>query len=953
MATKGRGGDSMLVHMTPGEVQALQALAERHGGTLTINPETGQPEANFLKKLLPAIAGAALNFFAPGVGTAVGGMFGLGAAAGTGIAVGGISALATGSLSRGLMAGMGAYGGASLAGSLANAGTGALSSEAGNAALAAEGLTGDAALTSAADDVAQRAIGERLASATPYDKMSAGFKAVTDSPAAFGNFAKNNMQSGLAAISPMMADEGVQTTTPKQDTGNIRRFSFDRFGQTYTPQGVFPAAGYKGMAQGGIVALANGGTPLHSAETMAAAIARDPNLVGVAPRPAAQNAFTQYTPQVINDYIAQNNLSGNALDAAIKQFNVDPSAVAAAQNMQNTIANVYQNVLGRDVDPSGLAYWTDRLTKGGASGQDMYNEFLQGAVANKELLRTGISLDDAVKPFAGYSSADKRNIADEWVRNTLGREVTDADRQADWYKRATSAETMGSYTAAQDIFSQFQDYARQNAGASTAQRMADARQTLASKGLTEADVFRQTGKTLQDLVGSAKTDLDLFRASQLVAPDAPFDFNTLQAARSLESGIGALPGGVSGGGNTVVNPNGTITTSPNIPGRPEGGFTGMGQVRDAYTQGGGSLGYVNPAPKTMEEFEQRFNRQTGDSLAAYNYLMGKGANPATQQRVGEIARPYSEAIVGIPAAEGRPNQKFIYQDGRYVENPNYVPITYDSKGNRNVGMTSAEVLRGFQALPDQTDDKAIFDWVGENQISIAQLAAAMGISVGEAQRRMEAARKKTGATTATSVSDSGYGGDSADVGGGPAGGGVGGAGGPGSTSAADPSDFGGMAMGGQVKRMALGGLGSLAKGGVAELPDGAFVVPARITSELGNGSTNAGAQKLFAMEQRLLGKNAQPVNLGRYSGGGNLVRGKGDGVSDSVPATIGGRQPALIADGESVVSEKAVEKLGNGSTEAGARKLYAMMDRVQKARGKTTGKNRVAANTRADKYLPA
>ena len=155
------------------------------------------------------------------------------------------------------------------------------------------------------------------------------------------------------------------------------------------------------------------------------------------------------------------------------------------------------------------------------------------------------------------------------------------------------------------------------------------------------------------------------------------------------------------------------------------------------------------------------------------------------------------------------------------------------------------------------------------------------------------------------------------------------------------------------RRMALGGLGSLAKGGVAELPDGAFVVPARITSELGNGSTNAGAQKLFAMEQRLLGKNAQPVNLGRYSGGGNLVRGKGDGVSDSVPATIGGRQPALIADGESIVSEKAVKKLGNGSTEAGARKLYAMMDRVQKARGKTTGKNRVAANTRADKYLPA
>jgi hypothetical protein len=155
------------------------------------------------------------------------------------------------------------------------------------------------------------------------------------------------------------------------------------------------------------------------------------------------------------------------------------------------------------------------------------------------------------------------------------------------------------------------------------------------------------------------------------------------------------------------------------------------------------------------------------------------------------------------------------------------------------------------------------------------------------------------------------------------------------------------------KRMALGGLGALAKGGVAELPPDAFVIPARITSEVGNGSTNAGAQKFFAMEQRLLGKNARPVNLGRYSGGGNLVRGAGDGVSDSVPATIGGRQPARIADGETIISPEAVKKLGNGSTEAGARKLYAMMDRVQKARGKTTGKNRVAANSRADKHLPA
>ena len=94
-------------------------------------------------------------------------------------------------------------------------------------------------------------------------------------------------------------------------------------------------------------------------------------------------------------------------------------------------------------------------------------------------------------------------------------------------------------------------------------------------------------------------------------------------------------------------------------------------------------------------------------------------------------------------------------------------------------------------------------------------------------------------------------------------------------------------------------------------------------------------------------------NLGGYSDGGRLLRGPGDGVSDSIPAVIGKKQPARLADGEFVVPARIVSELGNGSTEAGARKLYAMMDRIQKARKKTVGKNKVAHNSRSDKYLPA
>jgi len=115
MASKGRNGDSMLIHMTPHEVAGLQALAMKHGGSLTINPDTGLPEANFLKSLLPMIAGLALAPLTAGTSLAFLGATPLASA----MTVGGITGLATGSLKKGLMAGLGAYGGASLGGAVA------------------------------------------------------------------------------------------------------------------------------------------------------------------------------------------------------------------------------------------------------------------------------------------------------------------------------------------------------------------------------------------------------------------------------------------------------------------------------------------------------------------------------------------------------------------------------------------------------------------------------------------------------------------------------------------------------------------------------------------------------------------------------------------------------------------------------------------------------------------
>jgi hypothetical protein len=142
LADKGRKGDSMLVHMTPDEVAGLQALAQQMGGSLTINPQTGLPEANIFKKLLPMALGFAL-------GPAGAGIFS--SALTTGLAVGAGYTLATGSLQQGLAAGLGAYGGSNLgtglqAAGTADAATSAAASDAASSGLqVAGGAGGDAA----------------------------------------------------------------------------------------------------------------------------------------------------------------------------------------------------------------------------------------------------------------------------------------------------------------------------------------------------------------------------------------------------------------------------------------------------------------------------------------------------------------------------------------------------------------------------------------------------------------------------------------------------------------------------------------------------------------------------------------------------------------------------------------------------------------------------------------
>ena len=287
-------------------------------------------------------------------------------------------------------------------------------------------------------------------------------------------------------------------------------------------------------------------------------------------------------------------------------------------------------------------------------------------------------------------------------------------------------------------------------------------------------------------------------------------------------------------------------------------------------------------------YDAKYNKMTGDSQSAYNFLMGKGAYP-TKSGVGEIMRPYSQATLGMPAST---NQKYVFDPATksYQLNRDYVGSYRDAKGAVNYTMSPNEIFNYFKNNQGQADS-VTYDWAIENNISPEEIAASTGVPLSTVAAKWRDAKAKKDSSTKTAADK----------------------------VAADAAAAGKTEIQQESTGLAAGGLTKLAMGGMPMYAVGG-----------GLGS------------------------LGSYSDGGRLLRGPGDGVSDSIPATIGRKQqPARLADGEFVVPARIVSELGNGSTEAGAKKLYAMMDRVQRARGKTTGKDKVAANSRADKYLPA
>jgi hypothetical protein len=272
------------------------------------------------------------------------------------------------------------------------------------------------------------------------------------------------------------------------------------------------------------------------------------------------------------------------------------------------------------------------------------------------------------------------------------------------------------------------------------------------------------------------------------------------------------------------------------------------------------------------------------------------------------------------------SKMYIFKNGKYEVNPEYAIPTYDKDGKKSSNLTNADVKTFVDKGPSAD---AFYTWATTNNLSPEQIALASGKPINEISKLFTGAKDLVGEdgkidtskVTAKEEEDIKTNWDEAAY----------------LAAHKDVADElrTGKSVSGQPVQFTSGYEHWLKYG------KDSGVKP--ITKKAAGGG-------LMNMARNGM---SQQFDLGGYSDGGRLLRGPGDGVSDSIPATIGNKRPARLADGEFVVPARIVSELGNGSTEAGARKLYAMMDRVQAARRGTVGKGRVAKNSRSDKYLPA
>ena len=1035
LQTAGRGDDKMLVHMTPHEVQGLQSLAMAHGGSLTVNPETGLPEAGFLSGILPMVAGAMLG--PAGVGLS---------AMQAGLVTGAAGAAMSGSLGKGLMMGLGAYGGAGIGGSLmggteaaasnlgsagtiaaqnaANMGAQAASTVgntmgAGAASAAAPatfpgvinsgtstmaglpnlspptmpGVINSGTSTMAGSPVPQTPV---VASNSPnpvsgapsvenatsmFDKIKSMPGKAWDLMSGSGPEAdkeredwlkknKNYLLAGGLGTLMMSRDEQKQ---PKESSNyqplNSSWFRAQQAGGNYHPSSLPSPSGERTyFADGGVVGQQNTmpssqiGQPVEKMSQLNS-VGANTNfpMANIHPfgyavpknYPVSQNVFQPESYERVDPYTGEEKLATGGLATLhfkaggtfVSQLKAVPAPKKVAPKLQDT-APLEKQISSLE-KYSGLNDAQNRISDINNQIKGLNKKSPDYKATNAQLAKDLKTAQADLKNYNSYKSVatklDAAKAANEKATNAANQQYEDATSKYNDYqnqladeKKAWEEQTSRTATGLQGIKPQTTTRAAvqdTGTGVTPTYTKVDGKLVLTKDlppvtdfkkfgSLKEANaalinknpitvepddvksIFQNTlgrnptAQELNSLVGSKSSTLNIAKYAES-RPDfkAKATYNSDDIKDAYKYYIGKDPSAGELAALDKANASGKITNYQ--------------QLRNSIVNRPAYLDNLNAVAQASFTDQQK----------AVETAAAEAKRAASSLAPEDIVTAYKDVYSRNPTMDELMKYKGAHQT---VEG-----LASELKGTDEYlkTLTQSSPIATSYTAPESTtkyapvthyDPNTVLSYTPDQQAQ-ANVTPSMGMPTAPSASGLEA---------------------------------------PGSRGTISVAGAYPIAPDWYKQQLGIQNLATQAAEKATPLQGGLqFLAPQQQTSPQSIEALLAALRAQQAQQGQaptgMASGGIAGYNLGGYSDGGRLLKGPGDGVSDSIPATIGDRQPARLADGEFVVPARIVSELGNGSTDAGARKLYAMMQRIQQARGRTVGKDKVAVKSGADKMLPA
>ena len=859
IATLGRGGDSTLVHMQPEEVEGLQQLALANGTSLTVNPNTGMPEAFNLKGLIPMVAG---------VGLAAANMDPMMA----GLLLGGTAALMEGDLGAGLGAGLGAYGGASLGQNLFAK------------PLPAGATTGEAV---------KNQIQQNISSVNPTIPPGPSGTSMTGFSGGAGGGAMGIPNAGNA-VSGNYPTAFQNTTNPNSNIlgqGNIPQANLQPAsarGYQYTPNEI---AGRAGAAN----------NPIYNNYTN----------VGGYTSAAGTNATNSNMPSFMNQNGAQqaaNNAGKGITDGLsirdIKAASSEPGFKENLSRMGDTAKNIVTNY-SETRDAMGLDN-TDMLMKyglpvgmglaGGLEPEDFQEELdmtqfedrrFRGPDGQLNLSgKTALNLNNPYGYSPGsYGYAFGGAVSKERATMPINELMPGGGGilSGNPISGITGKPMVGYNTPAEQIggaVSQGMEAALARNGGMPANFTPSTPSTPASNINIEGSNMNDLGSLNVNTgeIGQSPNEIAA-EVAEAAAEAAKPKFRTVYGGMGSSLGFGPQqvpidynPGNIyqpashykdrEGNWHKGINPN-----PGNMYGFAEGGAVEQGMAAALARNGG--VASIAPAPASSVNTGGISNFNDLGSLNVNTGVIGKSPN----EIAAEAAKPVTMPINELMPASGT-------NVGGGAPSGGNTGFSVPTKFVVGQGTMPADAIMAGPAANYYRD-------IAGNYIRRAQ-GGSLNVNSGKLGK--------------------------------------------------SPNEIAAEA----AKPVTLP---------INELmPASGTNVPSELVMGQGympTGAIMAGPAQNYYRD--ISGKYIRKYAEGGYLGGGD-INVQGDGMSDDIPASIDNEQPAALSEGEFVIPADVVSHIGNGSSEAGAKEFYGMMDRVRMAR---TGRKKQSPEINPQRFMPA